>query len=27
LRQIGDAVKAGVRMAGGTPCEFNAFST
>ena len=25
LRQIGDAVKAGVRMAGGTPCEFNAF--
>ncbi len=25
LRQVGDAVKAGVRMAGGTPCEFNAF--
>ena len=25
LRQIGDAVKAGIRMAGGTPCEFNTF--
>ena len=25
LRQVGDAVKAGIRMAGGTPCEFNAF--
>ena len=25
LRQVGDAVKAGVRMAGGTPCEFNTF--
>ena len=25
LRQIGDAVKAGVRMADGTQCEFNAF--
>lgn len=25
LRQVADAVKAGVRMAGGTPCEFNAF--
>ena len=23
LRQVGDAVKAGIRMAGGTPCEFN----
>ena len=25
LRQVGDAVKAGIRMAGGTPCEFNTF--
>ena len=25
LRLIGDAVKAGIRMAGGTPAEFNAF--
>ena len=25
LRQVGDAVKAGIRMGGGTPCEFNAF--
>ncbi|MDI7862722.1 dihydroxy-acid dehydratase [Rhizobiaceae bacterium n13] len=25
LRQVADAVKAGVRMAGGTPCEFNTF--
>lgn len=25
LRQVGDAVKAGIRMAGGTPAEFNAF--
>ena len=25
LRQIGDAVEAGIRMAGGTPCEFNIF--
>ena len=23
LRQVGEAVKAGIRMAGGTPCEFN----
>ena len=25
LRQVGEAVKAGIRMAGGTPCEFNTF--
>ena len=25
LRQVGDAVKSGIRMAGGTPCEFNTF--
>ncbi len=25
LRQVADAVKAGIRMAGGTPCEFNTF--
>jgi dihydroxy-acid dehydratase len=25
LRMVGDAVKAGIRMAGGTPAEFNAF--
>lgn len=25
LRQVGDAVKAGIRMGGGTPCEFNTF--
>ncbi len=25
LRQVGDAVKAGIRMAGGTPCEFHTF--
>ena len=25
LRQVGDAVKAGIRMAGGRPCEFNTF--
>ena len=25
LRQVGDAVKVGIRMAGGTPCEFNTF--
>jgi dihydroxy-acid dehydratase len=25
LRQVAEAVKAGVRMAGGTPCEFNTF--
>ena len=25
LRQVADAVKAGVRMGGGTPCEFNTF--
>ncbi len=25
LRQVADAVKAGVRMNGGTPCEFNSF--
>ncbi len=25
LRQVGDAVKSEIRMAGGTPCEFNAF--
>lgn len=25
LRHLGDAVKAGIRMAGGTPCEFNTF--
>ena len=25
LRQVGDAVKAGIRMAGGTPREFNTF--
>ncbi len=25
LRQVGDAVKAGIRMAGGTPCEFSTF--
>ena len=25
LRQVGEAVKAGIRMAGGTPCEFNMF--
>ena len=25
LRQVGDAVKAGIRMAGGTPCGFNTF--
>ncbi|WP_292418375.1 dihydroxy-acid dehydratase [Mesorhizobium sp.] len=25
LRQIGEAVRAGIRMAGGTPCEFNTF--
>ena len=25
LRQVGDAVKAGIRMAGGTPYEFNTF--
>ena len=25
LRQVGEAVKSGIRMAGGTPCEFNAF--
>ena len=25
LRQVGDAVRAGIRMAGGTPCEFNTF--
>ena len=25
LRQVGEAVKSGVRMAGGTPCEFNTF--
>ena len=25
LRILGDAIKAGVRSAGGTPCEFNAF--
>ena len=25
LRQVGDAIKAGIRMAGGTPCEFNTF--
>ena len=25
LRQVGDAVKTGIRMAGGTPCEFNTF--
>ena len=25
LRQVADAVKAGIRMGGGTPCEFNSF--
>ncbi len=25
LRQLAEAVKAGIRMAGGTPCEFNTF--
>lgn len=25
LRQVADAVKSGIRMAGGTPCEFNTF--
>ena len=25
LRQVGEAVKTGIRMAGGTPCEFNTF--
>ena len=25
LRQVGEAVKAGIRIAGGTPCEFNTF--
>lgn len=25
LRQVADAVKAGIRMKGGTPCEFNSF--
>lgn len=25
LRQVGEAVRAGIRMAGGTPCEFNTF--
>ena len=25
LRQVAEAVKAGIRMAGGTPCEFNTF--
>ena len=25
LRQVGEAVKAGIRMGGGTPCEFNTF--
>ena len=25
LRQVGEAVKSGIRMAGGTPCEFNTF--
>ncbi len=25
LRQVADAIKAGIRMAGGTPCEFNTF--
>ena len=25
LRHVGEAVKAGIRMAGGTPCEFNTF--
>ena len=25
LRQVADAVKTGIRMAGGTPCEFNTF--
>ena len=25
LRQVADAVKAGIRMTGGTPCEFNTF--
>ena len=25
LRQVGESVKAGIRMAGGTPCEFNTF--
>ena len=25
LRQVGEAVKAGIRMAGGTPCEFSTF--
>lgn len=25
LRQVADAVKAGIRMKGGTPCEFNTF--
>jgi len=25
LRQVSDAVKVGIRMAGGTPCEFNTF--
>ena len=25
LRRVADAVKAGIRMAGGTPCEFNTF--
>ena len=25
LRQVGEAVKAGIRMTGGTPCEFNTF--
>ena len=25
LRQVGEAVKSGIRIAGGTPCEFNTF--